>query len=138
MKERNELILMVDDDEEDRFLLKDTFEELGYGPCIHFEEDGEKAVAYLQRCQAQGRLPRLIILDLNMPRLNGRQTLQYLKNDPALKDITVVIYSTSLNPHERDECLALGAHSYLVKPSSYKESIDIAHHFFSYCTGAKV
>lgn len=126
-------ILMVDDDAEDRLLLKDVFDDLGYSHCIHFEENGEEAIRYLQGCCDGGSLPRLIILDLNMPRLNGRQTLQYLKREPRFQDIAVIIYSTSLNPMERDECLALGAHSYIVKPATYNESVSIANTFYSFC-----
>jgi CheY-like chemotaxis protein len=129
---------MVDDDEEDRLLLKDTFEELGYGNCVQYEENGEKALAYLQQCvQEKTHLPCLVILDLNMPKLNGRQVLKLMKNDPQFRQISVVIYSTSLNPVERDECLMLGAHSYVVKPISYKESIAIANRFYTLCSELK-
>ncbi|WP_121353648.1 response regulator [Flavisolibacter nicotianae] len=138
MKSKDIDILMVDDDEEDRLLLKDTFEELGYGDCVQYEENGERALAYLQQCTKEGAtLPCLMILDLNMPKLNGRQTLKLLKAEPSLQHIAVVIYSTSLNPVERDECLALGAHSYVVKPISYKESVDIANKFFALCKSLK-
>lgn len=127
-------ILMVDDDEEDRLLLKDVFDELGLGRTIHFEENGEEAIRYLKGRLEGGDLPCLIILDLNMPRLNGRQTLEYIKSQPRLKNITVIIYSTSLNPLERDECLALGAHSYVVKPATYNESVRIARSFYAFCS----
>lgn len=128
---------MVDDDAEDRLLLKDVFDELGYGHCIHFEENGEEAIRYLQGCTEGCSLPRLIILDLNMPRLNGRQTLEYIKREPRYRDITVIIFSTSLNPVERDECLALGAHSYIVKPATYSESVKIANTFYAFCSEAR-
>lgn len=138
MKSKDVDILMVDDDEEDRLLLKDTFEELGYGDSVQYEENGERALAYLQQRTKEGAtLPCLMILDLNMPKLNGRQTLKLLKTEPAFRHIAVVIYSTSLNPIERDECLALGAHSYVVKPISYKESVDIANKFFALCRSLK-
>jgi CheY-like chemotaxis protein len=137
MKKKGMAILMVDDDAEDRLLLNDVFDELGYGDAIHFEENGEGAIAYLQGCTNGHLLPSLIILDLNMPRLNGRQTLEYLKSQPRYKDIKVIIYSTSLNPVERDECLALGAHSYIVKPATYNESVTIANTFYSFCTENK-
>lgn len=138
MKSKDIDILMVDDDEEDRLLLKDTFVELGYGDCVQYEENGEKAIAYLQQCLAQERqLPCLMILDLNMPKLNGRQLLRQVKNEPSLQHIAVVIYSTSLNPIERDECLSLGANSYVVKPISYKDSIEIASRFYALCMEIK-
>ena len=76
--------LMLDDGEEGRLLLKDTFEELGYGDCVQYGESGEKALAYLQQCiKEKQRLPCLMILDLNMPKLNGRQVLTQVKSDPA-------------------------------------------------------
>ncbi|HEU4902276.1 MAG TPA: response regulator [Flavisolibacter sp.] len=138
MRKQDIDILMVDDDEEDRLLLKDTFEELGYGNCVQYEENGEKALAYLQQClQEKRQLPCLMILDLNMPKLNGRQVLKLMKDDAQFRHISVVIYSTSLNPVERDECLMLGAHSYVVKPISYKESVAIANGFYNLCSELK-
>lgn len=138
MRNKDTDILMVDDDEEDRLLLKDTFEELGYGDCVQYEENGEKALAYLQQCiKEKKRLPCLMILDLNMPKLNGRQVLIKVKSEPLFQHIAVVIYSTSLNPVERDECLALGAHSYVVKPISYKESVAIVNQFHALCSELK-
>ena len=124
---------MVDDDAEDRELLKDTFEDLGYGNCFDFQENGEKAIGFLKVCLAERYFPCLIILDLNMPKLNGRQTLQAIKQDAVLQHIPVIIYSTSLNPLERDECMALGAYSYVVKPVSYKEALETATTFYQFC-----
>ena len=92
------------------------------------------AILYLQDCIRYNTIPQLIILDLNMPKLNGRQTLQWIKNQPELKHIPVIIYSTSLNPIEKDECLSLGAHAYIIKPISYRESVSIAENFLSLTT----
>lgn len=135
MKQPVPKILMVDDDAEDRSLLKDTMDDLGLGDCIHFEENGEKAIEYLRSCSPENGLPCLVVLDLNMPKLNGKQTLQSIRNEPSWKSMTIIIYSTSLNPRERDECLAMGAHSYVVKPISYKESVEVARMFYNMCTG---
>jgi len=126
-------ILMVDDDAEDRELLQHTLEALGHRDAIHFEENGEDAIRFLQQCT---HYPCLIILDLNMPRLNGRQTLQYIKSQPKLQQVTTLIYSTSLNPVERDECLSLGAHSYIIKPVTYAEGLAIARKFLALCEEA--
>lgn len=123
-------ILMVDDDWEDRSLLHDTFEQLNLGNCIGFAENGEDAIRYLKNCEAQQKLPNLIVLDLNMPKLNGRQTLELIKATPGWEGIAVVIYSTSLNPKERDECMAKGAHSFVIKPITYQQSLDTARLFF--------
>ncbi|MBB1283197.1 response regulator [Flavisolibacter sp. BT320] len=126
-------ILMVDDDEEDCMLLSDAFDELGYGSCIHYEENGEEAIRYLDQCLAENSLPSMIVLDLNMPKLNGKQTLRHIKGVEALQNIPVIIFSTSLNPREKEECLALGAHSYVIKPASYKDSIETANSFYALC-----
>ena len=131
MSANRKSILVVDDDAEDRLLLKDAFDEVHFGAETHFEDNGEKAIRFLQDCLKQDCVPQLVILDLNMPKLNGTQTLKWIKDQPELRHITVVIYSTSLNPIEKAECLALGAHSYLVKPITYKESILIAENLIS-------
>ncbi len=126
-------IMLVDDDAEDRQIIKDTFEDLGYGAIIHFEVNGEEAVKYLQQCTSANGIPSLIILDLNMPRMNGTQTLRFLKAEPEFAAIPVIIFSTSLNPIERDECLALGAHSYIIKPISYTQTVEVVRHFYNLC-----
>ncbi|HEU4552700.1 MAG TPA: response regulator [Chitinophaga sp.] len=127
-------ILMVDDDAEDRQIIKDTFDDLGYGAVIHFEENGEEAIRYLHQCVQQGNIPSLIILDLNMPKMNGTQTLRFLKEEIAFAGIPVIIFSTSLNPIERDECLALGAYTYIIKPVSYTQTVDVVKHFYNLCS----
>jgi CheY-like chemotaxis protein len=75
----------------------------------------------------------LIILDLNMPRLNGTETLRQLKNDDRFNNIPVIIFSTSINPLEKEKCMLLGAHSYITKPVSLKESMDTAKAFLQFC-----
>jgi CheY-like chemotaxis protein len=127
-------ILLVDDDAEDCLIIQGAFEDLGYTSLIHFEGDGEKAIDYLQHCLQEGALPSLIILDLNMPRMNGRQTLSYLKSNEAFAAIPVIIFSTSLNKFEYDQCLALGAHSYVIKPMTYKEAQEVVSYFYKIST----
>ena len=121
-------ILMVDDDAEDRMFLQDMFSEIGVPDAAHYEESGETALAYLEGLP-DDELPSLIILDLNMPKLNGTQVLKLLKTDDRLKNITVIIYSTSVNLIEKEETLKLGAHSYIIKPSSYEECLEKARYF---------
>ena len=127
-------ILLVDDDVEDCMIIKDAFDDSGHAFLIHFEQDGERAISYLQKSLLSQTLPSLIILDLNMPRMNGRQTLSFLKNDRAFADIPVIIFSTSLNQFEHDQCLALGAHSYVIKPMTYKEALEVVAYFYKTAT----
>jgi two-component system response regulator len=124
----NKKILMIDDDAEDRMLMQDMFEEIGLPEVAHYEESGETAISYLEKLPS-AELPSVIVLDLNMPRLNGTQVLRILKTDERLKDITVIIYSTSVNHIEKEQTLKLGAHSYVIKPSSYEECLEKARYF---------
>lgn len=125
-------ILMVDDDSEDRMIMQDLFKEIGAISLLHYEENGEEALTYLENCyQQQQTLPNLIVLDLNMPRLNGTQVLKKIKQDERFQDISVIIFSTSLNPLEKNESLKSGALSYIIKPMTYDECRDTAKYFIN-------
>jgi two-component system response regulator len=121
-------ILIVDDDVEDQMLMQEMFSELGAPDVAHYEESGEKALSYLEDL-SEDELPAVIVLDLNMPRLNGTQVLKLLKANEKLKDITVIIFSTSVNHIEKEHTLKLGAHSYIIKPSSYEGCLEKARYF---------
>lgn len=128
---------MADDDVEDQAIIKDTLALLQASDDICFAGNGIEAMVLLEGIHTKGCLPCLIILDLNMPKLNGTQTLQLLKNDHRFKSIPVVIYSTSLNPAEREKCLLMGAHSYITKPVSFNESTETAKKFLAICKQEK-
>jgi len=119
---------MVDDDPEELMLIEEALFDLGKK--IHFEENGIEALNYLDQCE---QLPCLIVLDLNMPKLNGTETLVRLKSDDRFKDITVVIYSTSINALEKEKCMKLGASSYIMKPVSYASTITTARYLADLC-----
>jgi CheY-like chemotaxis protein len=126
-------ILVVDDDEEDRFIIRDGFTEAGAEDLVHFEENGENALQYLENRYTKKDLPCLIILDLNMPRLNGTQTLQAIKSDQRFRNIHVLIYSTSLNKIEKEQCMRLGAEDYIIKPLTFTESLQKVKYFKEVC-----
>jgi CheY-like chemotaxis protein len=119
---------MVDDDLEELILIEEVL--LDVGQIVHYEENGVNALNYLDACK---QLPSLIVLDLNMPKLNGTETLVQLKSNDRYKHITVVIYSTSINASEKEKCLQLGAHSYVVKPLSYAETVTTANYLSDLC-----
>ena len=123
-------ILMVDDDAEDRMLMQDMLTEIGAPDVAHYEESGETALSYLDKLSVT-ELPSVIVLDLNMPKLNGTQILKLLKTNEKYKDITMIIYSTSINHIEKDQTLKLGAYSYIIKPSSYEECLEKARYFYN-------
>jgi CheY-like chemotaxis protein len=121
-------ILIAEDDEEDRFMMSQTFDELGYQPAITFAEDGILLLQCLEQ-QDPGHIG-LIVLDLNMPRLNGTETLRKLKDDKRYRHIPVIIFSTSVNEIERRTCLQLGASEYITKPGRYLEYLDTCRRFY--------
>lgn len=126
-------ILMADDDPDDISILEDALKTLYAQSLISPVENGQAALDLLNAQYDAGYVPDLIVLDLNMPRLNGSETLKAIKNDARLKEIPVIIYSTSVNPVEKAKCLNMGAHAYMTKPITYKESLDTARAFLEFC-----
>ena len=127
-------ILLADDDLEDRFIMQDAFNAINLQDVPLLVEDGEKVLEHLANLHNNGGpLPSLVVLDLNMPRLSGTQTLRELKSIPYYKDIPVIIFSSSLNVIEMHECRQLGALSYMVKPFTYEEYLLSAQHFYDFC-----
>jgi len=122
-------ILVVDDDVEDHFILTEYFREIGKERCVGFIENGQKALEFLNNIPPENPLPKLIVLDLNMPIMNGSQTLLSLKQTLRFKNIPVIILSTSQNETERRKCLSFGAVDYLVKPCTLEEGRTIVDHF---------
>lgn len=126
-------ILVVDDDTDDREIIVDALKMVNADVQIDFADNGEEALKILSQPLIPETTPCLIVLDLNMPKMNGAHTLQLLKNDHRLKNIPTVMYSTSINSLEKEKCLILGAHSYITKPISFKESLETAKLFLSLC-----
>ncbi len=124
-------ILYVDDDSDDCVFLKTSIEDAGNEATLICANDGEEAVNYLNSI-TNSSLPSLIVLDLNMPRWDGRRTLSYLKSQPHLAAIPVVILSTSESNKEKEACERLGAVSYLKKPYHYEGYKGIVANFFSH------
>ena len=126
-------ILLVDDDREDRAIIDDALKLLGEGNIIWHAENGEQGLSLLETNYNLSSIPCLIVLDLNMPRMSGTQTLRIIKSDDRFRGIPVIIYSTSVNPLEREATLLLGAHSYITKPVSFNESMQTAKIFLEFC-----
>jgi CheY-like chemotaxis protein len=115
-------ILFVDDDKEDRFLIAHAFSELGLTDRIAFLQDGSEVLPYLETAASEAI--QLIILDLNMPMMNGTETLRLLKQHPRFKDIPVLILSTSTNRMEQESSLQLGALAFREKPARFKDYLS--------------
>ncbi len=119
-------ILIAEDDADDRFLLQTAFEENGYKDKLHFVENGVEVLEYLHKHSQNGqpdKMPNFILLDLNMPKKDGREVLKELKSNPLYKKIPVIIFSTTNNEQEMRRCYELGANSYITKPNSFENLI---------------
>ncbi len=110
-------ILVVDDSCADVRLLREAVQEQGIVADLLAVEDGEQALAYL----ANGPRPDLVLLDLNLPRVDGREVLTAMKDDPELRAIPVIVLSTSSSPGDVADCYARHANSYIVKPMHLEE-----------------
>jgi CheY-like chemotaxis protein len=113
------MVLYADDDVDDRMWVNDACKTIDCSLDIEFVENGREVLAYLN--QPVAILPELIVLDLNMPEMDGRQTLQHLKAHPQYKHIPVAIVTTSANKMDKEVCNRLGAIKYLIKPDTHLE-----------------
>lgn len=124
------IILMADDDQDDRLLVKDAFMESRLVNELHFVEDGELLLDYLYHrgkysdAELSPR-PGLILLDLNMPKKDGREALREIKSHPEFRSIPIVVLTTS--KEEADICRSydLGASSFITKPVTFEGLIEV-------------
>lgn len=123
LNKRPVTILMADDDPDDRELTEDAFHEVRFANDLRFVRDGRDLLDYLTRANGytseNAPTPGLILLDLNMPRMDGREALTAIKTDPRLKCIPVVILTTSEADEDIVRSYELGAASYIPKPVTF-------------------
>ncbi len=113
-------IAIADDDEDDRMLIEEAWEAVATGDTLSFYADGADLLEALQTASADDR-PDLILLDLNMPRMNGHEILIALKGHEELSDIPVIVVTTSTAPQDISLCYANGAAAFLTKSASFKD-----------------
>lgn len=123
------LILMAEDDADDRLLVKEALEESRVLNELRFVEDGEELLEYLRK---EGRYagsdaprPGLVLLDLNMPRKDGREALRDMKADPELRRIPVVVMTTSKAEEDIFRSYDSGASSYITKPVTFERLVEL-------------
>jgi CheY-like chemotaxis protein len=131
LKNKNDsmLILIADDDADDRMFLEQALRQTGYSDQISTVEDGEELLNYLQHTgpytKANSPRPTLLILDLNMPRMNGFQALKIIKDDVALRRLPVVVMSTSTADEDILRSYDLGVNSFVIKPFHYNRLVEV-------------
>lgn len=116
-------VLIVDDDEDDQLLIRAAFQTDSSQYNLHFACDGTDV---LENIESPRFLPDLILLDLNMPRINGFEVLKHLKNSPLYRHVPVIMLTTSDHQTDIDLAYELGANSFITKPINHQALIDFA------------
>lgn len=122
-------ILIAEDDVDDRMLLQTAFDEGNIDVKIEFVGNGSELLEFLD---SKTNYPRIILLDLNMPKKDGRETLREIKQHPVYKRIPVIVFTTTKNENEIARCYELGANTYVVKPDSFESLRKIAANLAEY------
>ncbi len=125
-------ILLVDDDPDDLMLLKDAIESIGEKYKFIEANDGRTALNILKKSVQEQTLPCLIVLDINMPILDGREMLAIMKSDPNLKDLKVVVFTTSSNPTDIYYCKQFNV-TMFSKPFNITMLMDVAKEIVAFC-----
>jgi CheY-like chemotaxis protein len=134
---KSNVILMAEDDADDRLLAQDALAEIGSPIELRFVEDGVQLMDYLHRkheffSPSKSPRPGLIILDLNMPRMDGREALKELKSTPDWRKIPVVILTTSTAEPDIECVYDLGANSYISKPVAFNALVSVMRSLTDY------
>jgi len=122
-------ILLVEDDAGDVELTRKALKTAKMSVNLNVVQDGDAALKYLKRQDPypDAARPDLVLLDLNLPKKDGREVLRVIKSDPALKSIPVIILTTSESNIDVAKCYDLGTNCYLVKPLGFEDFIKVVH-----------
>ncbi|MEA2169700.1 MAG: hypothetical protein QOF76_3000 [Solirubrobacteraceae bacterium] len=120
-------ILLVEDDPDDVRLFQEALRESGFRPSLHIVGDGAEALDFLHRRDrwAMAPVPDLVILDLNLPRVDGHQVLEAVRADTRLARIPIVVFTTSNRREDIDGAYTRGANAYITKPMSFDRLIEV-------------
>ncbi len=130
-------ILVAEDDPNDILLLKRAFSKARVRASIQFVQDGQEAVDYLKKrllplLQHAYSLPALLLLDLKMPRLDGFEVLEWIKQQPELNRVLVLVFSSSPDPEDMRRAYDLGADAYASKPHDLQEFFEVVRQMEQY------
>ena len=128
----NKTILFVDDDADDRDILADVLQHVNPQVNAVFAENGLKAIEYLSTTMKSSQLPCVIVLDLNMPFLDGKETFKKIRNELELGSVPVIIFTSSHNPNDRILFDSLGV-EFITKPDDFSHLNKIVSHIVSVC-----
>lgn len=128
------IILLVDDNEVDQFLTRRAFAQSGFRMRLECVEDGDECLKFLRRepPYESAPTPHLVLLDINMPRMDGKAVLRAIKTDEKLRRIPVVALTTSHSDRDMQEMYDLRANSYIIKPVDFNAFVDIVKSLCQY------
>ncbi|MBC7382429.1 MAG: response regulator [Bacteroidia bacterium] len=118
-------ILLADDDKDDCLFFKDVIEELSFSVSLTIVQDGEQLMQHLVTVSTN--LPYALFLDMNMPRKNGLKCLTEIKNHSTLKNLPVIVFSTSYDAEKAIQLYNTGAYYFICKPSDFEELKKVIH-----------
>lgn len=132
-------LLIADDDRDDFHTLIDAFGEIGLNPWFDHVTDGRALLEHLQCCMAgECERPDVILLDLNMPRVDGIQALKEIRSLPGTLIPPVLIYTTTNDPYQKQQCLAHGASGFVTKGSSFSAIVSFARDLAEFIAEARM
>ncbi len=135
MSDSTRVILCVDDDADDRELVCNTINEIDPSVIVVHAENGIEAIEYLTKAKVTNNLPCLVILDINMPKMDGRKTLAEIKKDEQLNNLPIVIFSTSCSSIDKLYCDHFGV-ELITKPSDIAGIRNVVTKILQYCADA--
>lgn len=128
-------ILVAEDSEDDAMLLRYAFERFGLDYQLHIVSDGREAVDYLKESIEAGSLPKLILLDINMPRMDGFEVLEVIKKDDRFRAIPTIVLTSSPSRGDIDKSYENGANTFISKPTGFEDFEVMVTVFGKYWTG---
>ncbi|MBI5630781.1 MAG: response regulator [Elusimicrobia bacterium] len=137
---KGEFVLIVEDDDDDYFLIQKAFQQIPLRAELRRVKNGEELEVFLYSCCPESggekarKLP-LVLLDLNMPRKDGRQTLGEIKSHPVLRKVPIVVFTSSRDEEDVNTAYELGANSFLQKPDSFKALVELLDMLTRYWMG---
>ena len=127
---RNRKVLLAEDDSDDREIFNDIFQDMDEEATLIMVENGMEIIQNLESIKDETQLPDLIVLDQNMPKMTGKQTLEWLKSNDRYLHIPVIIFSTYSDERLISECTRIGALQVITKPCSFDEYEQMVNDFF--------
>jgi CheY-like chemotaxis protein len=134
MSKTSGAILLVEDNEDDVFLMQRALKKAGIANPLFLAEDGQEAIDYLAgngkyADRSTYPIPAIVFLDLKLPEIRGHDVLAWIRGEPHLRNVVVVVLTSSSEPQDLKESYRLGANSYVVKPPTAEQLLDMAKAF---------